>query len=117
MTSESASADNAAAYCLCSAAGTPAADSAPATVSWASSSRTTATICGVFRKVRRRLPKWYASAPNGSGRSATDGLSRYARSRSNVIASLTSVDATHTVDRDFFDEGLLNVDQDLVVAV
>src|SRR6266702_5334668 len=113
MTSESARADNAAANRACSSAGTPAADSASAMVSWSASSRTTATICGVLRNVSRRLPKWYASAPNGSGRSATDGLSRYGRLRSSAM----SVDAAHTVDRDLFDEGLLDVDDDLVVAV
>ena len=67
------------------------------------------TSCGVFRNDNRRVPKWYTSAPNGSGRNATDGLHRYGRPGSNPGAATTwLVDTAHTVDRDLLDQGLLD---------
>src|SRR6185369_4319878 len=71
---------------------------------------TTSTSCGVFRNDSRRVPKWYTSAPNGSGRNATDGLHRYPRAGSKLDPARTSwlVDTAHAVDRDLLDQGLLD---------
>ena len=69
---------------------------------WSARDRTTASTVWFLRNDSRLVPKWYSSAPNGSGRIDTRGSTRQARSRSNVTALL--VDAAHAVDRDLFDE-------------
>src|SRR5690606_17309063 len=69
---------------------------------------------GFFKKDSLRVPKWYSSAPNGSGRRATRGCSCQRVSRSSMIYR-RSVDAAHTVDGYLFDQGFL--DQRRVLAV
>src|SRR5262249_45984317 len=97
---------SAATYAGTCASGTPAVASAARTLGAEPRARTTSTSCGRLRKVSRRLPKWYASAPNGSGRRATGGERTEAWSRSTVDFRAWSVDAAHAVDRDLLDQGL-----------
>src|SRR3954468_18770809 len=63
---------------------------------------TTVRSLRLLRKDSRRVWKWYASAPKGSGRRATWLPSRHGRSRSNVMGG--SVDAAHAVNRDVLHE-------------
>src|SRR3954469_4519937 len=90
---------------------------AACTDSCRSSPDTTASSSGVFRNDSLRVPKWYTSAPNGSGRRETCGLQRNARSGSNAGPAARagpapvdsgSVDTAHAVDRDLLDQGLLD---------
>ncbi|MDQ1247883.1 MAG: hypothetical protein QG597_2255, partial [Actinomycetota bacterium] len=64
-----------------------------------------------FRNVRRRLPKLYARAPNGSGRSETLGdrdkhSSRIVINVNRVWGVWRLVDAAHPVDRHILDQRL-----------
>jgi len=72
--------------------------------------RTTSTRSGRLRNVKRRLPKWYAKAPNGSARSETleDSTNRSSRSALWSLMRVPGdlVDAAHAVDRHILDQRL-----------
>src|SRR5215472_5437567 len=99
---ESASAARARAYTGSSASGTPAAAQAARALGWSASDRTTVSTRWFLRKDSRRVPKWYSSAPNGSGRIDTRGSTCQGRSMSKP-----SVDTAHAVDRDLLDQKLV----------
>src|SRR4051794_37784964 len=83
--------------------------SAAAALGWSASDSTTETSAVDFRKVSLRVLKEYARAPNGSGRSATEGDCRQGRSASKAGPSVKgSVHPAHAVDRDLLDQRLLD---------
>ena len=77
---------------------TPATRHASRPLGCSASACTTASSLRVLRNDSRRVPKWYASAPNGSGRSAT--WRSDAPRALEVERPSRSVDAAHAVDRD-----------------
>jgi hypothetical protein len=92
----------------------PAAAQADRALGWSARDRTTASTVWFFRNDRRRVPKWYSSAPNGSGRIDTCPSRRHGRSRSKApwtsaagLPVIGLVDTAHAVDRDFLDQQLV----------
>src|SRR5215470_11317896 len=88
-----------------SPAGTPAAVHAARALGCAASERTTVSSTGLLRNDNCRVPKWYSSAPNASGRTRTWASSRQGASRSNCAVG--SVDAAHAIDGDLLDENVV----------
>src|ERR1044072_6908377 len=89
-----------------SASGTPARSHAARAVGDSARPVRTSRSTGLFRNDSLRVPKWYSSAPNRSGRTDTWTARPHGVSRSNGLAA--SVDTAHTVDRDLLDEQLLD---------
>src|SRR5215470_3813317 len=88
-----------------SPAGTPAAVHAARALGCAASERTTVSSTGLLRNDNCRVPKWYSSAPNASGRTRTWASSCQGASRSNCPAG--SIDAAHAIDGDLLDEDIV----------
>src|SRR5580692_2346537 len=99
-----------------SAGVTPATAQAARALGCSPSARTTVSRAGLFRNDRRRVPKWYSSAPKPSGRTDTCGCSCQAPSRLNGGAAAPaagSVDTAHAVNRDLLDQHVLGRDLNL----
>ena len=87
---------------------TPAARQAARALGCSASERTTVEQLGLFRNDSRRVPKWYSSAPNRSGRTATCGCTCHGgvEVERSGPAGTGLVDTAHAVDRDLLDQDL-----------